>query len=185
MVYAAFARLHRKRFGTTAGLKRHRLDPKRVIRVLAAVVQSGSDRIPGDVRRHCTALAAKRASHAAGIGPGDVSVAEVHDATAMGENIQVENLGFCGYGEGGELAERRRDPYRWPPSRQSLGRTGIKRSSDRRHRLGQIHELVTQLRGEAGPRQVRGQGSQLPRTGAACRASRKQSPVVPLADWTK
>ena len=74
--------------------------------MLAAVVQSGSDRLPDDVHRHCTALAAKRAYDAAGIGPTDVNVAEVHDATAMGEIIQIENLGFCAYGEGGELAER-------------------------------------------------------------------------------
>ena len=37
--------------GTSAGLKRHGIDPKRAIRVLASVVQSGSDRIPDDVHR--------------------------------------------------------------------------------------------------------------------------------------
>ena len=140
--------------GTAAGLKRHGLDPKRAIRVLAAVVQSGSDRIPDDVHRHCTALAARRAYDAAGIGPGEVNVAEVHDATAMGEIIQVENLGFCAYGEGGELAERGdtriggRIPVNPSGGLESkghpVGATG----------LGQIHELVTQLRGEAGSRQV-------------------------------
>lgn len=140
--------------GTDAALKRHRLDPKRAIRVLACVVQSGSDRIPDDVHRHCTALAANRAYEAAGVGPGDVDVAEVHDATAMGEIIQVENLGFCKYGEGGELAERGdthiggRIPVNPSGGLESkghpIGATG----------LGQIYELVTQLRSEAGPRQV-------------------------------
>ena len=33
-------------------------------------------------------------------------MAEVHDATAMGEIIQTENLGFCAFGEGGVIAER-------------------------------------------------------------------------------
>ena len=122
--------------------------------MLAAVVQSGSDRIPDDVHRHCSALAARRAYDAAGIGPGEVNVAEVHDATAMGEIIQVENLGFCAYGEGGELAERGdtriggRIPVNPSGGLESkghpVGATG----------LGQIHELVTQLRGEAGSRQV-------------------------------
>ncbi|MEP6609797.1 MAG: thiolase family protein [Burkholderiaceae bacterium] len=140
--------------GTNAALKRHGLDPKRAIRVLACVVQSGSDRIPDDVHRHCTALAANRAYEAAGIGPGDVDVAEVHDATAMGEIIQVENLGFCKYGEGGQLAERGdtriggRIPVNPSGGLESkghpIGATG----------LGQIYELVSQLRGEAGPRQV-------------------------------
>jgi len=141
---------------TAAGLKRHGLDSRRAIRVLASVVQSGSDRAPDDVQRHCTALAAKRAYDRAGIGPEDVDVAEVHDATAMGEIIQVENLGFCAYGEGGELAERgdTRIGGRLPVNPSGgleskghpIGATG----------LGQIHELVTQLRGEAGKRQVEG-----------------------------
>ena len=151
LMFSAFAAVV---VGTAAGLKRHGLDPKRAIRVLAAVVQSGSDRIPDDVHRHCTALAARRAYDAAGIGPGEVNVAEVHDATAMGEIIQVENLGFCAYGEGGELAERGdtriggRIPVNPSGGLESkghpVGATG----------LGQIHELVTQLRGEAGSRQV-------------------------------
>ena len=142
--------------GTRDALNRHGLDPKRAIRVLACVIQSGSDRRPDDVERHCTALAAKRVYEAAGVGPGDVDVAEVHDATAMGEIIQVENLGFCAYGEGGELAERGdtriggRIPVNASGGLESkghpIGATG----------LGQIHELVTQLRGEAGPRQVSG-----------------------------
>jgi acetyl-CoA acetyltransferase len=141
---------------TAAGLKRHGLDSKRAIRVLASVVQSGSDRVPDDVHLHCTALAAKRAYQMADIGPEDVDVAEVHDATAMGEIIQVENLGFCAYGEGGELAERGdtriggRIPVNPSGGLESkghpIGATG----------LGQIHELVTQLREEAGQRQVEG-----------------------------
>ena len=142
--------------GSSDALKHHGLDPKRAIRVLACIVQSGSDRIPDDVHRHCTALAAKRAYEVAGIGPADVDVAEVHDATAMGEIIQVENLGFCEYGEGGQLAERGdtriggRIPVNPSGGLESkghpIGATG----------LGQIHELVTQLRGQAGPRQVEG-----------------------------
>jgi acetyl-CoA acetyltransferase len=142
--------------GTSEGLKRHGLDAKRAMRVLACVVQSGSDRPADDVERHCTALAARRAYNAAGFGPSDVNVAEVHDATAMGEIIQVENLGFCAYGDGGKLAERGdtriggRIPVNPSGGLESkghpIGATG----------LGQIHELVTQLRGEAGARQVSG-----------------------------
>ena len=139
---------------TAAGLKRYGLDSKRAVRLLATVVQSGSDRLASDVHLHCSALAARRAYDAAGIGPADVSVAEVHDATAMGEIIQVENLGFCAFGEGGTLAERGdtciggRIPVNPSGGLESkghpIGATG----------LGQIHELVMQLRGEAGPRQV-------------------------------
>lgn len=139
---------------TSDAVKRYGLDAKRAVRVLACVVQSGSDRAPEQLERHCTALAAKRAYEAAGLGPDDVDVAEVHDATAMGEIIQIENLGFCAYGEGGVVAERGntriggRIPVNPSGGLESkghpIGATG----------LGQIHELVTQLRGEAGSRQV-------------------------------
>jgi acetyl-CoA acetyltransferase len=142
--------------GTAAGLMRHGIDLKRAVRVLAIVVQSGSDRVADDVHLHVSALGAKRAYELAGVGPDDVDVAEVHDATAMGEIIQVENLGFCAYGDGGHLAERGetalggRLPVNPSGGLESkghpIGATG----------LGQIHELVTHLRGEAGPRQVPG-----------------------------
>jgi acetyl-CoA acetyltransferase len=141
---------------TESGLRRLGIDRSRAIRVLASVLQTGSDRDPGDSANHCTAIAARRAYERAGLGPADVSVAEVHDATAMGEIIQVENLGFCAFGDGGAMAERGettiggRIPVNPSGGLESkghpVGATGI----------GQVHELVTQLRGEAGARQVEG-----------------------------
>ncbi len=139
---------------TDAAIRRFGLDRRRAIPLLAAVMQTGSDRSPEALDSHCTVLAAKRAYERAGIGPDDVSVAEVHDATAIGEIIQVENLGLCPFGEGGPMAERGetrlggRIPVNPSGGLESkghpIGATG----------LGQIYELVTQLRGEAGPRQV-------------------------------
>jgi acetyl-CoA acetyltransferase len=139
---------------SASGLERLRIDRQRAIRVLASVIQSGSDRPEDDLARHCTVLAARRAYDEAGLGPQDVDLAEVHDATAMGEIIQVENLGFCGFGDGGPMAERGdtsiggRLPVNPSGGLQSkghpIGATG----------LAQIHELVVQLRGEAGLRQV-------------------------------
>ncbi len=139
-----------------SALKRLNIDSSRTIRVLAVVVQSGSARSEDDVANHCTALAAKRAYELAGVGPDDISVAEVHDATAMGEIIQSENLGFCQFGQGGVIAERGdtriggRIPINPSGGLESkghpVGATG----------LAQVHELVTQLRAEAGARQVEG-----------------------------
>lgn len=141
---------------TREGIRRHGLDPKRAIKVLASVIQTGSDRDASEVEKHCTALAAKRAYEKAGLGPDDVSVAEVHDATAMGEIIQVENLGFCDFGDGGVISERGettlggRLPVNPSGGLESkghpIGATG----------LAQVYELVAQLRGEAGARQVEG-----------------------------
>lgn len=141
---------------TRAALKRLRIDERRAVKVLASLVQSGSDRSEDQYMDHCTAVAARRAYELAGVGPEDISVAEVHDATAMGEIIQSENLGFCEFGQGGVIAERGdtriggRIPVNTSGGLESkghpVGATG----------LGQIHELVMQLRGEAGLRQVEG-----------------------------
>jgi acetyl-CoA acetyltransferase len=74
----------------------------------------------------------------------------------MGEIAQAENLGLVALGEGGPAAERGeftiggRIPINPSGGLESkghpLGATGI----------GQLYELVTQLRGEAGERQVQG-----------------------------
>jgi acetyl-CoA acetyltransferase len=141
---------------TGTALRRLGLDTHRAVRVLSSVIQTGSDRNYTDVRNYLTVHAARRAYEAAGVGPRDVSVAEVHDATAMGEIIQIENLGFFEFGEGGPASERGdtsiggRIPVNPSGGLESkghpVGATGI----------AQMHELVTQLRGEAGPRQVDG-----------------------------
>jgi acetyl-CoA acetyltransferase len=138
------------------GLRRLGTDRSRAIRVLASVLCTGSDRDPSEVEKHCSARAARQAYEKAGVSPSEISLAEVHDATAMGEIIQVENLGFCEFGEGGSLAERGetsiggRIPVNPSGGLESkghpVGATGI----------AQVYELVAQLRGEAGARQVEG-----------------------------
>jgi acetyl-CoA acyltransferase len=131
-----------------------RFDRGRAIRVDASVLASGSDRRPEDFENHVCRIAAARAYEQAGIGPREVSVAEVHDASAFGEILQTENLGFCEIGQGGRIAEQGetslggRIPVNPSGGLESkghpIGATG----------LGQIFELVAQLRGEAGARQV-------------------------------
>lgn len=127
---------------------------KRSVRVGASVLASGSDRAPEDYEHHVCRLAALRAYEAAGVGPEEISVAEVHDASAFAEILQSEALGFFEFGQGGVMAERGetalggRIPINPSGGLESkghpIGATG----------LGQIYELVTQLRHEAGPRQV-------------------------------
>jgi len=139
-----------------AGLARLGVARKRVVRVLASVLQTGSDRPAEALQRHLVRLGSAKAYEQAGVGPQDVDVAEVHDATAIGEIIQSEVLGLCPPGHGGPMAERGettiggRIPINPSGGLESkghpIGATG----------LGQIHELVTQLRGEAGGRQVAG-----------------------------
>ena len=78
---------------------------RRAIRVLASVVATGTTRGPEEVSSHVTVKASRLAYERAGVGPQDISLAEVHDATAIGEIVQTENLGFCEFGAGGPLAE--------------------------------------------------------------------------------
>lgn len=139
-----------------AGLRKLGADKSRCIRILASVMRSSTSRTEDEPQRHVSALTAREAYEIAGVGPQDVDVAEVHDASAMGEILQAECLGLANWGEGGPSAERGdftiggRIPINPSGGLESkghpLGATGI----------GQLFELVTQLRGEAGQRQVEG-----------------------------
>lgn len=128
----------------------------RAVQVAASVQGTGSDRAPEELDRHICRRAVDRAYALSGIAPEDVSVVEVHDATAFAELQQAELLRLCPMGEGGRLAASGatalggRIPINVSGGLESrghpIGATG----------LAQVYELVTQLRGEAGPRQVEG-----------------------------
>jgi acetyl-CoA acetyltransferase len=129
-------------------LKQH--PSSRAVRILASILKSGS-RIEGN---DICGRASRAAYEIAGLGPEDVDVAEVHDATAFGELHQTEQMGFCAVGEGGPLAESGATAIN--------GKIPVNTSGgliSRGHPIGasglaQTYELVTQLRGEAGKRQV-------------------------------
>jgi acetyl-CoA acetyltransferase len=139
-----------------AGLKRLRGSRARAVRVLASVVLTGVVHDPHNRKQGIGYRAALRAYERAGVGPEEIDVAEVHDATAMGELLNAEALMLAPFGMAGPAAERGefsiggRIPINPSGGLESkghpIGATG----------LGQIHELVTQLRGEAGARQVEG-----------------------------
>jgi len=135
-------------------LSTHGFDRKRAIQVYASTLSSGRNAPYETNEKSVMAMAARKTYEAAGLGPEDMSVAEVHDATPFGEISATEALGFCPIGEGGAYAERGettiggRIPVNPSGGLESkghpIGATG----------LGQIFELVSQLRGECGPRQV-------------------------------
>lgn len=126
------------------------------VRVLASAVGIGSDRDITSFEGHITGQVARVAYERAGIGPEDVDVAEVHDATAFGEILQTEILGLVGPGEGGKAAASGETTLggRIPVNPSGgleakghpLGATG----------LAQVFELSVQLRDAAGSRQVPG-----------------------------
>jgi acetyl-CoA acyltransferase len=100
-------------------------------------------------------LCSARAYAEAGVAPADVDVAEVHDAMGPAELLYYEQLGFC---ETGGAAD-----YFASGATQLTGAMPVNPSGGlcaRGHPvgatgLGQVCELVWQLRGEAGERQVR------------------------------
>ena len=83
---------------TEEGLARIGADRDRCVRIAASVMRSFSHRAVDQPDLHIGRLAAQQAYEVAGLGPDDMHVAEVHDATAMGEIIQTENLGLAGPG---------------------------------------------------------------------------------------
>ena len=78
----------------------------RAVKVLASVIQTGSNRGLEEREKIVAHLAARKAYELAGVPPGDVSVAEVHDASAMGEILNAESLMLVPFGQGGPAAER-------------------------------------------------------------------------------
>jgi acetyl-CoA acetyltransferase len=124
------------------------------VQVRTSVLRSGWDHgmdEPGTVE-----VCAQEAYQEAGVGPDDLDVVECHDASAPAEIMAYESLGLCLKGEGGKLVESgaTRLGGRLPVNTSGgllrkghpVGATGV----------AQIVELVEQLQGRAGARQVEG-----------------------------
>ena len=141
----------------------NRLSKARAVKILASVLGTGRERpLEED---HIGKIVSQKAYEAASLGPEDIDLAELHDATAYGELLQTEVLGFCPEGEGGLLAES--------GATRLGGKIPVNVSGGlecRGHPIGasglaMVYEVVTQLRGEAGPRQVEGAGIGLTENG--------------------
>ena len=86
--------------------------------------------------------------------PEDVDVAELYDGFTFNCLSWLEALGFCGIGEAKDFLDGGRAIAR--DGVIPLNTHGGQLSHGRTHGMGLIHEAVTQLRGEAGERQVPG-----------------------------
>ncbi len=101
-------------------------------------------------------LSAKQAYDMAGLSPRDIDVCELHDCFSIATIIALESLGFFEFGKAGEAVER--------GETKLGGKTPINISGglkSKGHPIGatgtaQIYEIVRQLRGECGERQVEG-----------------------------
>ena len=125
---------------------------ERAVRIRASILSGGKYRDldePGLSR-----VAADKAYRSAGLGPQDIDLAEVHDATSFCEIFQCEMLRFCPDGQGG--------PYVGSGATTLGGKRPVNLSGglvSKGHPVGatglsMVAELALQLRGEAGPRQA-------------------------------
>ena len=84
--------------------------------------------------------------------PSDVDVAELYDGFTMNCLSWIEALGFCGIGEARDFLDGGKNIAR--DGQLPLNTHGGQLSHGRTHGMGLLHEAITQLRGEAGDRQV-------------------------------
>lgn len=111
---------------------------------------------PSLVSLAASRVAADQAYKMAGVTPNDIDVANTHDCFSIAEIMSYEDLGFCKKGEGGKFIEEGQSyiggklPVNVDGGLKSkghpLGATGVSMTV----------EIVKQLRGEAGKRQVSG-----------------------------
>ena len=129
-----------------------KLNGARPVKIIASVLGQGSDRdMDGeDIGERLS----KQAYEMAGVGPKDIDTAEVHDATAYGELHQAEVMGFCKPGEGGIYAESGATALGGDKPINTSGGLECRGHPIGASGLAQIYEIVMQLRGEAGKRQV-------------------------------
>ena len=139
-------------------LGRYGLDPSRAVRVVAATLTSGNYNGRGSDHSafspYRTEPAGRAAYEMSGLGPEDIDLLQVHDAATIGELQQIEALDLAPRGEAwratleGRTALTGDLPVNTDGGLLAMGHpfgaTGIR----------MVHETVTQLRGEAGPRQV-------------------------------
>lgn len=101
-----------------------------------------------------TEVASRQAYELAGCGPEDLDLIETHDAFASAEMKHYESLGLCKKGEGARLIDE--------GVTEIDGKIPVNPSGglmSRGHPIGptalaQVAEIVWQLRGQAGPRQI-------------------------------
>ena len=125
---------------------------KRPVRIAASVL--GSFAYPRKGEPTIAARVSKQAYREADITPSRVQVAELHDAVAPVELYLYEELGLCAPGESGRMIEERQT---WYDGRMPVNTSGGLTAKG--HPAGatgpaQIAEIVWQMRGEAGERQI-------------------------------
>jgi acetyl-CoA acetyltransferase len=127
------------------------------VRIAASVLATGGydgerDITGWEVEERTAAMAYEQA----GLGPEDMDVIEVHDAFTISEIVHYEGLGLCPKGEGGRLIEDGTTALDGAMPVNPSGGLLSKGHPVGASGVAQIVEVVEQLRGSAGKRQVEG-----------------------------
>jgi acetyl-CoA acetyltransferase len=125
---------------------------ERAVRVRASTLSGGKYRDLDEAG--LSSVAAQKAYRSAGLTPAQIDLAEVHDATSFCEIYQAEMLGFCEPGQGGPLVASGATALGGKLPINLSGGLVSKGHPVGATGLSMIHELVLQLRHEAGPRQA-------------------------------
>jgi acetyl-CoA acetyltransferase len=112
------------------------------------------------------AVSGRLAFERAGVRPREMDFAQLYDAFTYMTLVTLEDLGFCGKGEGGAFVEKGRLLVGGELPVNTDG-GGLSAQHPGMRGLFLLVEAVRQLRGEAGDRQVRTAGGELPRLGVA------------------
>ncbi len=128
---------------------------KQPISIAACELVSGTYNVPGQEHEEITTRAAKKAYEKAGVGPEDIQVVEVHDAMSPAELRMYEELLLCKPGEAGMMIDEGHTALDGRIPVNPSGGLAAKGHPISATGLAQIYEVVTQLRGEAGERQVK------------------------------
>lgn len=102
-----------------------------------------------------TQIAAKQAFAQAGIGPEDIDIAEIHDAFTSVELFSYEDLGFAKEGEGKELIRSGKVNLEGEMPVNPSGGLKAKGHPISATGLAQVYEIVNQMKGRCGERQVK------------------------------
>jgi acetyl-CoA acetyltransferase len=127
---------------------------KPLIDIAACELVSGTFPFSEETHEKIATRAAKKAYEKAGIGPEDVDVVEVHDAMAPAEMRIYEELNLCKPGEAVKLIDEGITALTGRMPVNPSGGLAAKGHPISATGLAQINEIVLQLRGEAGPRQI-------------------------------
>ncbi len=107
-------------------------------------------------RTEAAVKASKMAYKEAGVGAGDIDVAEVHDCFTIAELMAIESLGFCEVGCGGKFTEDGETSLKGSKPVNTSGGLKAKGHPVGATGIAQAIEIAMQLRGEAGKRQIDG-----------------------------